>query len=182
MKRKGIEAVMFRERRCVRLGHWLSHVFKGSEFCWRKTRPFAVLGSVVLLAACAGAVGFDRIRGVEETRLHNQSMSDVLKLLGKPNGYYATPDNETQILTYSTTVRGGSPTPAGCVVLSGLAGAGGDCPSGGAVVQQCVALRFGPDRRLVEIDRPQLIAGPCAEKSHDRFLPATRRPLEAIPQ
>jgi hypothetical protein len=145
-------------------------------------RVFGVIGSVVLLAACAGGSGFDRVRGVEESKLHGQAMSDVVKLLGMPNAYYATPNGRTMILTYDTTVRGGSPTLAGCILLAGLAGAGGDCPSGGAVVQQCVALRFGADRRLSEIDRPQLIAGPCADKSNDRFLPATRRPLETIPQ
>ena len=135
---------------------------------------------IALLTSCSGGTGFNSVRNVDESNLHGQSISAVVGLLGAPYGYYVAPDGHEKILTYNTTVQGGSLTTGGCILLLGLAGSGGDCQKGGDTVQQCVALHFGADSHLVEIDRPQFFAGPCSTKSDDRFLPATREPIEAI--
>lgn len=141
-----------------------------------------LVGLLAFLTSCSGGSGFDSVRNVEESKLQDQSLGTVVDLLGAPYAYYVAPDGRERVLTYDTTVQGGSLSPVGCVLMSGLAGSGGNCEKGGEVVRQCVALRFGPDLRLVEIDRPQLVAGPCSTKSDDRFLPATRQPFDAIPR
>jgi hypothetical protein len=135
-----------------------------------------------VLTSCTGASGFNSVRHVEESKLRDEPIETVLELLGTPYAYYVRPDGQEQILTYDTYIEQGTLSPAGCLLLMGLAGAGGNCPTGGDVVPQCVALRFGPERRLTKIERPQLIAEPCSTKSDQRFLPATRQPTETILQ
>jgi len=134
------------------------------------------------LTSCTGATGFDSVRHVEESKLSGQPIEVVLELLGTPYAYYVRPDGQEQILTYDTYIEQGTLSPAGCLLLTGLAGAGGNCPTGGDVVPQCVALRFGSERRLTKIERPQFIAEPCSTKSDQRFLPATRQPTDTILQ
>ena len=146
-------------------------------------KVFIVASVALILTSCTGTLdsGAHSVRNVEEASLQGQTIGTVLEMLGSPDAYYAVPGGREQILTYDTAQQHyPEPTPIGCGLVMGLGG--GFCSDGNRVYMNCVAFRFGPDKRLVDIDRSIFNASPCSGKSDDRFLPATRRPLEAISQ
>jgi len=144
---------------------------------------FIVASVALFLTSCTtGSSGFNSVRNVEETNLRGQTIDTVMEMLGSPYAYYAEKGGQEQILVYDTFVYTGEPSLLSCMLLGGLGGVGpGNCGTkGGYSLQHCVSLHFGPDKKLIDIKRPIFTSGLCSEKSVDRFLPATRLPLEAI--
>lgn len=135
-----------------------------------------------MFAGCSAGKGFDSVGNVEKTDLIGQHIGAVVEQLGEPHAYYVTPDGQERHLAYDTYIQGPELSTAGCVFLLAVAGSGGDCPTGGHYEVRCARLRFGPDRRLLDLHVPYLDADPCDEVGHEEFLPALPHSLDKIPQ
>jgi hypothetical protein len=133
-------------------------------------RVFIVASVALFLTFCAARSGWDSVRNVEESKLRGQTMTTVVEMLGSPFAYYVVPDGREHILVYDTIAISPGLTPETCGIISIV----GSCPKIGNVLEQCVALRFGRDKQVVDIDRPTWLHRPCSAESDDRFLPATR--------